>query len=150
MSTSSTPKFISTTEELSTVERDLRFHSSRVENPKRLTREQVAAFDRNGYLKGIQIFSEEEIADIRRYFDELLVSVLAAGGDSYSISAAHLRCGRVYDLLTQPCIGACVKDLLGENVISWGRIFSARCPAMANAFPGIRTRVTGRSRLQRP
>ena len=59
MSNSSAPKFIPTTEELSTLQRDLRFHPSMVENPKTLTREQVAVFNRHGYPKGIRIFSEE-------------------------------------------------------------------------------------------
>ncbi len=108
MSNSSTPKFSPTPEELNTIERDLRFHPSTVQNPKRLAPEQVAGFNRDGYLKGIRIFSEQESAHIRRYFDELLARTLAAGGDSYSISTAHLRYGRVYDLLTNPRIVACV------------------------------------------
>jgi hypothetical protein len=128
MSISSTPKFIPTAEELSQVERDLRFHPSTVANPKRLTAEQIAAFNRDGYLKGIRIFSEEEMAGIRGYFDQLLARTLAAGGDSYSISTAHLRYGRVYDLLTHPRIVACVTDLLGENVIAWGSHFFCKMP----------------------
>jgi non-heme Fe2+,alpha-ketoglutarate-dependent halogenase len=128
VSTSSSPKFIPTAEELSQVDRDLRFHPSTVENPKRLTAEQIAAFNREGYLKGIRIFSEEEMADIRRYFDQLLARTLAAGGDSYSISTAHLRYGRVYDLLTHPRMVACVADLLGENVIAWGSHFFCKMP----------------------
>ena len=83
----------------------------------------MAAFNRDGYLKGIRIFSDAEIAGIRRYFDELLARTLAAGGDSYSISTAHLRYGRVYDLLTHPRIVACVTDLLGENVVALGLAF---------------------------
>jgi hypothetical protein len=128
MSHSSTPKFSPTPEELSTLERDLQFHPSTVQNPKTLAPEQVADFNRNGYLKGIRIFSEQESADIRRYFDELLARTLAAGGDSYSISTAHLRYGRVYDLLTNPRIVACVKDLIGENVIAWGSHFFCKMP----------------------
>ena len=88
----------------------------------------MAAFNRDGYLKGIRIFSEEEIAGIRRYFDHLLASTLAAGGDSYSISTAHLRYGRVYDLLTHPRIVGCVKDLVGEDVIAWGSHFFCKMP----------------------
>ena len=88
----------------------------------------MAAFNRDGYLKGIRIFSEAEIADIRSYFDDLLARTLAAGGDSYSISTAHLRYGRVYDLLTHPRIVAYVKDLLGENVIAWGSHFFCKMP----------------------
>ena len=128
MSTSAAPNFIPSTDELSKMQRDLRFHPSTVENPKTLTSEQISTFNRSGYLAGIRIFSQEEIADIRRYFDELLAKTLAAGGDSYSISTAHLRYGRVYDLLTHPRIVAYVKDLLGENVIAWGSHFFCKMP----------------------
>lgn len=128
MSNSSAPKFIPTVEELSQVERDLRFHPSTVENPKVLRAEQIAAFNRDGYLTGIRIFSRQEMAEIRRYFDQLLARTLASGGDSYSISTAHLRYGRVYDLLTHPRIVACIKDLLGENVIAWGSHFFCKMP----------------------
>src|SRR3954462_2200395 len=119
MELTKTPKFIPTTDELGKVEREFRFHPANEENARTLTRGQVAAFNRDGYLKGIRIFSEGEIAEIRRYFDELLAKTLAAGGDSYSISTAHLRHGRVYDILTDPRIVACIKDLLGENVVAW-------------------------------
>jgi chlorinating enzyme len=110
------------------VERDLRFHPSTVENPRTLTREEMARFNRDGYLKGICIFDEEEIAEIRRYFDGLLERTLAAGGDSYSISTAHLRYGRVYDLLTDARLVARVKDLLGDDVIGWGSHFFCKMP----------------------
>lgn len=93
-----------------------------------LSPDQIAAFNRDGYLKGIRIFANDEIDAIRAYFDRLLASTLAAGGDSYSISTAHLRFGRVYDLLTDPRIVALVKDLLGENVIAWGSHFFCKMP----------------------
>lgn len=122
------PAFIPTTDELSTVERDLRFHPSVVADPKIFTREQVDAFNERGYLKGIRLFDAEEIADFRAYFDGLLARTLAAGGDSYSISTAHLRYGRVWDLLTHPRIVDRVKDLLGENVVGWGSHFFCKMP----------------------
>jgi hypothetical protein len=128
MNSSTAPSFVPTTDELSHLERDLRFHPSTTENPATLTPEQIAAFNRDGYLAGIRIFSEDEIADIRAYFDELLARTLAAGGDSYSISTAHLRYGRVYDLLTHPRIVARVKDLLGQDVIAWGSHFFCKMP----------------------
>ena len=58
MSNSPAPRFIPTTEELNQLQRELRFHPSKVENPRTLTAEQVTAFNRDGYLKGIRIFSE--------------------------------------------------------------------------------------------
>jgi non-haem Fe2+, alpha-ketoglutarate-dependent halogenase len=117
-----------TSEELSAVERDLRFHPSENANPQRLTYTEIAAFNRDGYLRGIRIFSEAEIAEQRRYFDAILAAVLASGGTSYSISTAHLKYGVVYDLLTHPRIVAYVNDLLGENVIGWGSHYFCKLP----------------------
>jgi non-heme Fe2+,alpha-ketoglutarate-dependent halogenase len=128
MNSPATPNFIPGTEELSKLERDLRFHPSTTEHPATLTRDQIAAFNQDGYLAGIRIFSEEEITRIRRYFDELLAKTLAAGGDSYSISTAHLRHGRVFDILTDLRLVACIRDLLGENVVAWGSHFFCKMP----------------------
>ena len=121
-------KIIPDNTELDQVERDLRFHPLGVENPLTLTREQIEAFNREGFLKGIRIFDEDEIAAHRRYFDQLLARVIAEGGDSYSISTAHLKYGEVYDLLTLPRIVAVVKDLLGQNVIGWGSHYFCKMP----------------------
>jgi non-heme Fe2+,alpha-ketoglutarate-dependent halogenase len=128
MGTTTTPKFIPTTDELGQLERDLRFRPSATEHPAILTRDQIAAFTRDGYLAGIRIFDEEEIIAIRRYFDELLAKTLAAGGDSYSISTAHLSHGRVYDILTDPRIVRHIKDLLGDDVVAWGSHFFCKMP----------------------
>jgi ectoine hydroxylase-related dioxygenase (phytanoyl-CoA dioxygenase family) len=128
MSTPAAQKFIPTTEQLAETQRDLRFHPSTVTNPQTLTKEQVDSFNRNGYLAGIRIFSPAEITDLRAYFDELLARTLAAGGDSYSISTAHLRFGRVYDVLTNQRIVACVRDLIGDDVVAWGSHFFCKMP----------------------
>jgi non-haem Fe2+, alpha-ketoglutarate-dependent halogenase len=128
MNSSATQIPLPSTEELSKLERDLRFHPSTTEHPAALTREQIETFNRDGYLAGIRIFNEEEITAIRRYFDDLLAKTLAAGGDSYSISTAHLRYGCVYDILTDARVVTRVKDLLGEDVIAWGSHFFCKMP----------------------
>ncbi len=122
------PAFIPTHDELGRLERDLRFHPCTTTDPQTLTRTQIEAFNRHGYIKGIRIFDAAEIGRIRAYFDDLLARTLAVGGDSYSISTAHLRYGRVYDLLTHPRIVAIVRDLLGEDVIGWGSHFFCKLP----------------------
>jgi non-haem Fe2+, alpha-ketoglutarate-dependent halogenase len=128
MSKSPTFRITPTSEELNTVERELRFHPCENANPQRLTPAEIAAFNRDGYLSGIRIFTEDEIAEQRRYFDAILAGVLAQGGSSYSISTAHLKYAGVYDLLTHPSIVAYVKDLLGENVIGWGSHYFCKMP----------------------
>jgi non-haem Fe2+, alpha-ketoglutarate-dependent halogenase len=115
-------------DELSSLSRDLRFYPASTKNPQALTAEQVEAFNRDGNLRPFQVFDEDEIVGIRRYFDKLLAEALAAGKDSYSISTAHMRFGRVYDLLTDSRVVALVKDLLGENVIAWGSHFFCKMP----------------------
>ena len=122
------PAFIPTNSEIDTLERDLRFHPCSTEHPRALTPEQIAAFNRDGYIKGIRIFDAAEIGAIRAYFDDLLARTLAGGGDSYSIATAHLRHSRVYDLLTHPRIVAIMRDLLGDNVIGWGSHFFCKLP----------------------
>ncbi len=113
---------------LQTIERDLNFYPSLNPNPQVLTPEQIEEFNRNGFLKGIRIFSEAEIASIRDYFDKLLEEVVAAGGNSYSISTAHLKYGRVWDILAERRIVAVVRDLLGENLVGWGSHFFCKMP----------------------
>ena len=120
--------FIPNPDDLAGIRRDLRFHPSPVTEPRILTREQVAGFNRDGYIKPIRVFDEREIAEIRAYFDDLLARTLAAGGDSYSISTAHLRYAPVYDLLAHPRIVARMRDLLGEDVIGWGSHFFCKMP----------------------
>lgn len=82
-------QFVLNQKEVDALPRDLQFHPSPVTDPKALTREQVVAFNRSGYLKGIRVFEDREIEATRRYFDRLLERVTAEGGDSYSISTAH-------------------------------------------------------------
>jgi non-heme Fe2+,alpha-ketoglutarate-dependent halogenase len=121
-------KMIPDQSELNAIRRELRFHPSINHRPARLTPDQIDAFNHDGYLSGIRIFSEDEIAEHRRYFDVILARVLAEGGSSYSISTAHLKYARVYDMLTHPHIVAYVKDLLGANVIGWGSHYFCKLP----------------------
>ena len=121
-------KIIPGQDEIRQMDRDLRFHPVENEHPRTLSFPQIEQFNRDGYLKGIRIFDEAQSLENRRYFDDLLTRVLASGGTSYSISTAHLKYGRVYDLLTDRRIVAHVRDLLGEDVIAWGSHFFCKMP----------------------
>jgi hypothetical protein len=119
---------IPTEEELAKLGRDLHFYDVENDSPKVLTTDQIARYNRDGYVAPLRIFSDAEILSIRSYFDDLLKRVMQAGGDSYSISSAHLKYGPVYDILTEPRIIDVVADLLGENVIAWGSHFFCKMP----------------------
>lgn len=114
--------------ELDQLQRDLKFHPAGAIHAKVLTAEQVSQFNELGYVAPLSILTADEIADYRNYFDNLLQQAIAAGGDSYSISSAHLKHGRVWDLLTHPRIVSFVQDLLGENVVGWGSHFFCKMP----------------------
>jgi len=121
-------KAVPSQDELAAMNRDLRFHPAANPKPKTLAPAQIEQFNREGYLKPFRIFSDAEAADLRAYFDRLLAKVMAEGGNSYSISTAHAKYGRVFDVLTNPRIIALVRDLLGENVIAWGSHFFCKMP----------------------
>ena len=116
------------TDDLDSAERRLAFHPAQNSSPRELTREQVAHYNRSGFLTGIRVFDQGEADAIRARFDELLRQVLAAGGDSYSISSAHLRYADAYDLLTDERIVAYVRDLLGGDVVGWGCHYFCKMP----------------------
>jgi hypothetical protein len=128
MAAPTTFKAVPTQDELASLNRDLSFHPIVNPSPTTLTPKQVERFNRDGYLKPFRIFDDAESASLRAYFDGLLARVLADGGTSYSISTAHAKHGRVYDVLTHPRIVALVRDLLGENVIAWGSHFFCKMP----------------------
>ena len=124
---------IPTAEEIDSLERDLRFYPSPVTEPSVLSQEQVDAFNNDGWLSPNPLFYPAEADENRLYFDELLEKVMKEGGDSYSISSAHLKYGRVYDLLTHPRIVERVGDLLGENVVGFGSHYFCKMPGDGKA-----------------
>ncbi len=116
-------------DELAAVRRDLAFHPSATTGSfKVLTPAQVGRFNREGYLLPFRIFSDAEVANLRRYFDGLLTKYAAEGKDSYSISSAHLRHSRVWDVLTNRRIVSIISDLLGPSVVGWGSHFFCKMP----------------------
>lgn len=115
-------------DELNRLGRDLRFHPSSTASPTSLTVDQVDDFNESGFIAPLAVFDAVETAGIRDYFNDLLARVVAAGGDSYSISSAHMKYGPVYDLLRNEKIVAYVADLLGDNVVGWGSHFFCKMP----------------------
>lgn len=114
--------------QLDELPRDLSFHPAARQTPQTLTAEQVESYNTDGYILPLDVYDAAQIADIRSYFDRLLEEVVAAGGDSYSISTAHMKHGRVYDMLTNPRLLNYVSDLLGDDVIAWGSHFFCKMP----------------------
>lgn len=128
MSAPSTFQPVPGQDDLQQISRDLSFHPSATAEPKVLTREQLEHYNQNGYIKPLDIFTAREADELRQYFDNLLRKYMSEGKDSYSISSAHLRHGRVWDVLTNPKIVAIVADLLGPSAVAWGSHFFCKMP----------------------
>ncbi|MEM7128491.1 MAG: phytanoyl-CoA dioxygenase family protein [Chloroflexota bacterium] len=121
-------KILPDEEQLNQLDRALRFHPVTTPSPQVLTQEEIERYNREGYLKGYSIFDQTEADDLRSYFDQLLEKVLAEGGDSYSIISAHLKYGRIYDLVKHPKIVSYVTDILGQDAVCWGAHFFCKLP----------------------
>ena len=115
-------------ESIATVDRQIQFFPSQRPDPQVLSAAEIDRWNGDGYLGPLDVYDEPTIAGIRHYFDELLAEALAAGGDSYSISSAHLKHSRVWQILTDERIVGYVRDLLGEDVIGWGSHFFCKLP----------------------
>ncbi|HAP09205.1 MAG TPA: phytanoyl-CoA dioxygenase family protein [Planctomycetaceae bacterium] len=120
-------------EELARQQRDLQFRPADPARARVLTSQQVADYNQSGYVRRFRAYDPEQILAIRQYFDRLLEKTVAAGGNSYSISTAHLKYGGVYDILTNPVIVDRVADLLGDDVVAWGSHFFCKMPGDGKA-----------------
>ncbi|MGV2337507.1 MAG UNVERIFIED_CONTAM: hypothetical protein LVR18_26630 [Planctomycetaceae bacterium] len=77
-------------DQLGRLKRDLAFHPANAVRACTLNQQQIEDYNRNGFVRRFRAYSPEQIAEIRRYFDRLLETTIAAGGNSYSISTcAH-------------------------------------------------------------
>lgn len=121
-------KIIPDISDVNEIDRDLRFFPVENENPKTLTPDQIAGFNRDGYIMPLEAFEANEINRYRKFFDDVLAQALAEGRDSYSISTAHLAYSEVFDILTHPNIVRYVCDLLGDDVVGWGSHFFCKMP----------------------
>lgn len=120
-------------DQLGRLKRDLAFHPADASRARTLSARQIEDYNRDGFVRRFQAYSSEQIADVRRYFDRLLEKTIAAGGNSYSISTAHMKYGGVYDILTNPVIVDHVADLLGDDVVAWGSHFFCKMPGDGKA-----------------
>jgi hypothetical protein len=133
MSATTDFKVIPSSAELETIQRDLTFRPADVSRARTLTVAQIEGYNKDGFVKPIEVYSPDEILKIRTYFDRLLEKTIASGGNSYSISTAHMKYGGVFDILTNPRIVAHVADLLGDDVIAWGSHFFCKMPGDGKA-----------------
>jgi hypothetical protein len=84
--------------------------------PKRLTPDQIAKFERDGFLSPIRVFSERKAAELRGEFEQIETSM---GGALKGIARTkiYLRQPFAYQLATNPAILDAVEDLIGPDIM---------------------------------
>lgn len=111
-------------------DRDLNFYPVDPQAAQTLAPRQLEQFNEAGFISPVDIFTTAEAAAWQGYIDELLEQVLAANDrrNAYSINSYHLVCQKLYDVAVEPRILACVRDLLGEEIVLWGQHLFAKMP----------------------
>ena len=118
-------------------ERDLSFVPADPEGATTLRAEQVEGFNRDGFVSPVDVFSAEEAAQLRHYFDDLIESVVGADDrrNSYSVNCYHMVCERLYDLALDERVLDLVQDILGPDVVCWGTHLFAKLPGDGMEVP---------------
>lgn len=98
--------------------------------PSRLTPEQIAHYNTQGYIRPLRVFDAAGAAANRAYFDNMLAQIqrMKDGRNPYSINGYHMRCRGLYDIVTHPAILDAVEDLIGPNIVAWGSHFFCKLP----------------------
>ena len=105
---------------------DLSFQPTVNPAPKRMTPDQIAHFNRNGYVQPFNVFDTAEIADVRAYVDSLMADMGEAGG--YGINCYQARLSGLWDIANDPRILDLVEDLIGADVICWATAILSKMP----------------------
>ena len=121
--------------QLAALPRKMTFFPSVNANPKILKPEQIKQYNEQGYLMPFNGLDQEESRELRAFFDGVLAAYIELGKSSYSISTAHMRFARIYQLVQHPRIVDAVADLLGPNVVCWGSHFFCKMPHDGKRVP---------------
>ncbi|MFK7792103.1 MAG: phytanoyl-CoA dioxygenase family protein [Devosiaceae bacterium] len=112
---------------------DLAFAPVVTPAPKRLTQAQIAHYNAQGFITGLQAFSEDGASKNLDYFDTLLAQAGPDGG--YAVNCFQARLKGVWDLCTNPVILDHVEDIIGPNIICWASHFFAKLPGDPKTVP---------------
>lgn len=101
--------------------------------PLRLTQQQIAHYNREGFVTGLTAFDGEQARANLAYFDRLLAQRGADG--AYALNCYQARVAGIWDLCTHPVILDHVQDIIGENIICWASHFFCKMPGDPKVVP---------------
>ncbi|MEM9707754.1 MAG: phytanoyl-CoA dioxygenase family protein [Pseudomonadota bacterium] len=105
---------------------DLSFRPVENPRPKRLTVDDVATYNQQGFVQPFEVFSRAEIGEIRAYIDGLMAAMGPAG--AYGINCYQARLKGLYDVASDPRILDLVEDLVGPDILCWATAILSKKP----------------------
>ena len=112
---------------------DLSFKPVENPAPRRLSPAQIAQYNREGFVQPFDIFSAEEIAEIRAYVDQLMADMGEDG--AYGINCYQARLAGLWDIATDSRILDHVQDIIGPDILCWASAILSKKPHDPKAVP---------------
>ncbi|MBT5187389.1 MAG: phytanoyl-CoA dioxygenase family protein [Kordiimonadaceae bacterium] len=96
---------------------DLSFKPVEILKLKKLSQENIATYNRDGFVQPFDVFNTEEMIAYRNYFDGLMARKGADG--AYGINCYQARMKGIWEICRHPKILDYVEDIIGPNIICW-------------------------------
>ena len=103
-------------------------------NARRLTTQEKAQFERDGYVKNLPVFSPQGVQALQNLFQDM-ADRLPEGTDINQVNMWHKASRRVYDVCRTPAILDYVEDLIGADINQWGCQLFVKYPGDGSVVP---------------
>ena len=104
------------------------------QNARRLKREEVEQYQKNGYLKNLPLFDQTEVETLQKEFMEI-VDRVPDSVDIYRVNNWHKANHWFYELSRTPAILDYVENLIGPDFNQWGGGFFIKFPHDETVVP---------------
>ncbi|WP_147124658.1 phytanoyl-CoA dioxygenase family protein [Shimia ponticola] len=106
--------------------RDLSFLPASQADLLRLSEQDVAHYNREGFVQPFDVFDAQEIAGIRSDVDGMMAALGEAG--NYGINCYQARLAQIWDIATDARILDHVQDIIGPDIICWASAILSKKP----------------------
>jgi len=112
---------------------DLSFAPSPVRDGKKLSAADMRRYNTDGFVQPFDVFSPDEIAEIRSYLDRLMADLGDDG--AYGVNCYQARLRGLWDIATHPLILDHVEDIIGPDILCWASAILSKKPHDPKAVP---------------
>jgi len=101
--------------------------------PLRLAPDQIAQYNRYGFVQPFTVFGPDEIIHHRAYLNGLM-SALGPNG-AYGINCYQARLAGLWNIATDPRILDDLQDIIGPDILCWASAILSKAPHDPKAVP---------------